>query len=468
MKRIFYFLVLLLALAAASPALAQTGGPEQPAVHIVQRGETMFSIARQYGVSVEAVAQANGIADPRLIYVGQRLLITGATGTPAAWVSYVVRPGETLESIAGQYGLAWHTVAQANRLLNPHRLSAGQVLRLPMSTGRTVASGVHAVQTGETLTGIAFHYQVPLWQLMEVNGIANPALILPGQWLLVPGQRPSWMPAPFTAIELSPLPVRQGQALLVTVHTDQPVALTGTLFDRQLSFFEEDEVYYALVGVHALTEPGLYELNLAATDGAGGQAAVSVGVVVVDGGYTYERIDVPNSRSNLLDPALVAAEQQRLAELQGLFTPIRRWHGPLSQPVESSVSSYFGTRRSYNGGPYTSYHAGLDFNVGGGAPVHAPADGTVVLAEPLAVRGNAIMIDHGWGVLSGYWHLSSIEVTVGQEVHAGDVIGRVGSTGLSTGPHLHWEMWVGGVAVDGRQWLAATYPWVSLEGSAAP
>jgi len=254
----------------------------------------------------------------------------------------------------------------------------------------------------------------------------------------------------------------------VTVRTEQPVALTGTLFDRQLSFFEEGGVYYALVGVHALTEPGLYELSLAATDGAGGQAAVSVGVVVVDGGYTYERIDVPNSRSNLLDPTLVAAEQQRLAGLQGLFTPIRRWHGPLSQPVESSISSYFGTRRSYNGGPYTSYHAGLDFNAGGGTPVHAPADGTVVLAEPLAVRGNAIMIDHGWGVLSGYWHLSSIEVTVGQEVHAGDVIGRVGSTGLSTGPHLHWEMWVGGVAVDGRQWLAVTYPWAALEGSAAP
>jgi len=83
----------------------------------------------------------------------------------------------------------------------------------------------------------------------------------------------------------------------------------------------------------------------------------------------------------------------------------------------------------------------------------------VVLAEPMTMLGNAIVIDHGWGLLTGYWHLSSIEVQVGQQVAPGDLIGRVGSTGLSTGAHLHWEMWVSGTPVDGLQWLEGFSPW---------
>jgi murein DD-endopeptidase MepM/ murein hydrolase activator NlpD len=81
------------------------------------------------------------------------------------------------------------------------------------------------------------------------------------------------------------------------------------------------------------------------------------------------------------------------------------------------------------------------------------------MAEPLAVRGNALLLDHGWGVLTGYWHLSTMEVQVGQEVAQGDMIARIGSTGLSTGAHLHWEMWVGGVTVNPLQWVEPFYPW---------
>jgi murein DD-endopeptidase MepM/ murein hydrolase activator NlpD len=69
------------------------------------------------------------------------------------------------------------------------------------------------------------------------------------------------------------------------------------------------------------------------------------------------------------------------------------------------------------------------------------------------------VLDHGWGVLTGYWHLSTMEVQVGQQVSQGDLIARIGNTGLSTGAHLHWEMWVGGVNVDPLQWLEPFYPW---------
>ncbi|HIQ00558.1 MAG TPA: LysM peptidoglycan-binding domain-containing protein [Anaerolineales bacterium] len=467
-RRKLFSLLVLLMLAWPVPVAAQSGGPGQPPVHIVQWGETMFSIARRYGITVDALTHANGIPDPRRIYVGQRLLIPGPSVLADAWTVHVVRPGESLKAIARQYGLAWWTVALANRLLNPQLLSAGQVLRLPVGEGRAPHGALHTVRPGETLMAIAFHYGASLWDLVGANGLANPAVVLPGQYLLIPGERPSWIPAPFESLDLGPLPVRQGQALRVAVRTEEPVYLEGTLFDRPLRFAEEGGVYYALVGVHAFTEPGLYELTLVATGDGGEQAAVSVGVVVEEGGYGYERIDVPPGRTNLLDPVLVAAERERLEAVRNLFTPLRRWHGPFLRPVEAAISSYFGTRRSYNGGPYNSYHAGVDFDAGMGAPVRAPADGAVVLAEPLTVRGNAVVLDHGWGVLTGYWHLSSIEVAVGQEVQTGGIIGRVGSTGLSTGAHLHWEVWVGGVSVSGLQWLSASYPWSDLEATGTP
>src|SRR5690606_17386730 len=119
-------------------------------------------------------------------------------------------------------------------------------------------------------------------------------------------------------------------------------------------------------------------------------------------------------------------------------------------PVSSQyvTTSPFGTRRSYNSGPVASYHEGQDFAVPEGVPVLAPGNGTVALAEALNVRGNAVILDHGQGVFTGYWHLSELLVAPGQEVALGDVVGISGNTGLSTGAHLHWELRVYGVAVD--------------------
>jgi murein DD-endopeptidase MepM/ murein hydrolase activator NlpD len=91
--------------------------------------------------------------------------------------------------------------------------------------------------------------------------------------------------------------------------------------------------------------------------------------------------------------------------------------------------------------------------------VLAPAPGVVVLTEPhFVVYGGVTFIDHGWGVYTGYLHQSKIEVAVGDRVVAGQEIGQVGNTGRVTGPHLHWEIWVGGVTVDPLEWLERQFP----------
>ena len=140
------------------------------------------------------------------------------------------------------------------------------------------------------------------------------------------------------------------------------------------------------------------------------------------------------------------------------FTAQRYFDGLMGLPSPGAITSQFGTRREYNGGELKSFHSGTDFGGGPGSQIVAPAAGVVVLAETLPVRGNATIIDHGWGVTTGYWHQTEIYVAVGDVVAAGQVIGTVGSTGRSTGPHLHWEMWVGGVQVDPMQWARQSFP----------
>jgi len=475
-KTIITLAILLLVGGPAVPAQAQSGEPPpQTTVHIVQRGETLFSVARRYGSTVDAITHANGIPNPRHIYTGQRLVIPGGKGDVSieSTVPYLVQAGNTLASIARHYHTTWQTLAQVNGLLSPNAIYVGQVIQVPAPNRpaseevvvRPPVDGgmVYIVHPDDTLLRIALHYDVSPWTLATVSRVANPALIYPGQELVVPGEGPGLLPAPFVSAEVQPLPATQGTTMIVAVRTTEHVTLTGRLFGREVHFAEEKDVYYGLVGVHVFTEPGLYELELEATDARGQNTAMTAGVLVEAGRFGYERIDLPASRTSLLDPAVFARDRDRFDAVRHIFTPERLWAVPFQRPCRGSISAYFGSHRSYNGGPYTSYHSGVDFRAPTGTSVYAPVAGTVVLAEPMALWGNAVVIDHGWGVLTGYGHLSMIGVQVGQQVLQGELIGKVGNTGLSTGAHLHWEMWVGGTSVNGLQWLEEFYTWPEPE-----
>lgn len=109
-------------------------------------------------------------------------------------------------------------------------------------------------------------------------------------------------------------------------------------------------------------------------------------------------------------------------------------------PVQGRISGRFGNQRVYNGTPGTP-HSGMDIAAPEGTPVKAPADGIVTFAAPsLYLTGGTLLLDHGHGVSSNFLHLSRIDVNVGDVVHQGQIIGKVGSTGRATGPHLHWGM----------------------------
>jgi len=388
---------LALSLALARPALAQ-----EPVRYTVQPGDTLTRIAARFGSTVSEIAATNGLANPNLIYVGQVLLIPADASAPSPGRIHIVQPGETLYRIALRYGTTVERLMALNNLNSPNRIFAGQVLRIPE----------------------------------EARGA------------------PTVWPSPFVEIEVGAAPAVQGRVFPVRVRLSEPAALEATFLGVNYPLAPTAEGGEGLLAVPAMQAPGVYPLALTARRSDGQTVRVHLQVRVDAGPYGREAIRLPPDRQNLLDPRLIREEREKVLAACTPFEPERRWSGPFRYPVENpEVTSPFGTRRSYNGGPYTSYHEGLDLRGAIGTPVYAPADGLVALAGPLIVRGNAVILRHGWGVCSGYWHLSAVAVQAGQRVKAGDLLGYVGNTGLSTGAHLHWEIRVRGIPVDPRQWV---------------
>lgn len=150
-------------------------------------------------------------------------------------------------------------------------------------------------------------------------------------------------------------------------------------------------------------------------------------------------------RQRQLEAAREAA--RRAAGIAGIIPPPTSGGGQFAWPVSGTITSPFGWRSNPFGGS-PDFHPGLDIAAPMGTTVTAAASGTVILAQWYGGYGNFIMIDHGNGVASGYGHLSAIYVSNGQQVQKGQAIGAVGSTGHSTGPHLHFEVRVNGKTVD--------------------
>ena len=155
----------------------------------------------------------------------------------------------------------------------------------------------------------------------------------------------------------------------------------------------------------------------------------------------------------------IQAEQARLAALWGTDTPEPLFKSGFGWPARGPISGVYGSRRILNGVP-KQVHWGVDVAAPAGAPVVAPADGIVLLAErDFYYTGGTILLDHGFGLVSAFLHLSGLDVTVGQRVKRGDPIGRVGATGRATGPHLDWRVRWFDVFID---------PQLLIEQPAAP
>jgi murein DD-endopeptidase MepM/ murein hydrolase activator NlpD len=474
-RRIVALLIMLVALLAQPLYLrAQDGGQNKPpptgaTIHIVQRGETLFRIAVRYGVTVDVIIAANGIQDPTLIQAGQRLIIPNPSqNAPGVPLEYVVAPGDTIFRVAARFGANIASIAQRNRISNPALLFAGQrlVIREGSASGdEGLRTGwIHTVGRGETLYSIAVRYTLSTDQLMKANGLAAPHILYVGQKLIIPGPEdgPSLvdLPLPLVDFSMRPEQFEQGRTVQLRFSTAVPAQLQGTFLGRGLIILSDPNrlMHTALVGVDSMMAVNIYPMNLTITTDDGKQITFSYPMAIFDGGYASESLTLLPGQEDLLNPQLTEPESRQVFELVSKFTPTRYYGVQMGLPCPAPVTSQFGTRRSYNGGPFERVHAGTDFAGMPGSPIYASASGMVVWAGPMNVRGNATIIDHGQGVFSGYWHQQEINVQTGQLVQEGQMLGTIGQTGRVTGPHLHWEIFVHGIQVDPLQWTRQSFP----------
>jgi murein DD-endopeptidase MepM/ murein hydrolase activator NlpD len=214
---------------------------------------------------------------------------------------------------------------------------------------------------------------------------------------------------------------------------------------------EEGRRWIAIVGIPLTVKPGTQQIE------ASGQ---TLSFTVGPKHYREQRITLKNQEQVNPSPANLKRIERELAEQTRAyqqFSPRQPSNLLFDKPVDGPLSSPFGLRRFFNG-EERNPHSGLDFAVGAGTPIKAPAAGKVTLIGDYFFNGKTVFVDHGQGLISMFCHLSKVDVQLGQELPRGGVVGRVGATGRATGPHMHWNVSLNDARVDPAIFIGAFKP----------
>lgn len=452
----------------ATPAAGATpdpAAPPIPRVHVVEDGENLTIIAANFGVTVDEILAVNNLANGDLLQVGQELIIPGGSGEAVATV-YTVTPGDTPADVAAGFNTTLADVLAANRLIMADPpLIVGQTLSVVSRNGsatiRPPTGRPYLVAAGDTLLQVAARFGLTPEALAAANDLPPHTYLFAGQRLRIPDETAVYrfLPEGWRALRLTAPSLAQGETLAVYVENILPGTPAGRFGDQPLHFAPSGDGYVAFAGIDAFAEPGLYDLELSGGDERGLWAPLRARLWVIETAYDTQYVEVGEALDGLLDPAIRASEDEFLRGFYEQFSDEKRWDGVFQMPLTTTVvSAAYGGRRSYNGGPIEIYHTGIDYAATEGTTVLAPAAGVVIFNDMTELRGNVIIIDHGLGVMTGYYHLSESLVAVGQTVTPGQPIARVGTTGLSSGAHLHWDLRILNVPVDPARWTQTTFP----------
>lgn len=236
-----------------------------------------------------------------------------------------------------------------------------------------------------------------------------------------------------------------GGIALIEIPGDAELPPTVLIEARRAAVIRHQNRWLAIVGISLSTKPGLQKLRVTS-----GVKTVDMPFQVTDKRYREQRLTIKDERQVSPRPEdlkRIEEEQERSNAALSKFTTSGTPAFALLSPVEGKRSDSYGSRRIFNGQP-RSPHSGMDIAAAQGTPIHSPAAGTVVEAGTFFFNGNTLYIDHGYGLVTMYCHLSEIKVKVGDHLAAGELIGTVGATGRVTGPHLHWGVALNRAMVD--------------------
>lgn len=321
--------------------------------------------------------------------------------------TYTVKPGDTLYSIAQTQGTTVAELTVLNRLQSP-ALQVGQILQL--------SSAVPA-PTSQRVAGVT---------------VTAPAQLRMGDAFVVRLAGPRAQEATVR------FPSEVGEDVRLPNELLKPVSVPGgaLVFGRV---------------VLGKSTPVVYEIHV-------GQDVMRGSIPVTDQRQTTQHLNLPPSISSKMQDPARQAEEAAVERAYALRTA-QQWSQPFQVPLSTrQTASAFGQPRTYTAGSPVVYHYGEDYLAQPGTPVRAVNAGVVVVAGHYPVRGGLVIIDHGLGITSLYFHQRRVMVRVGQRVKRGQQIGEVGSEGVSNAPHLHLELRVRGEATRPAQWMNRIWP----------
>jgi len=258
---------------------------------------------------------------------------------------------------------------------------------------------------------------------------------------------------PTAALEVRAIPPtpRQGDVVLLLVGgTHGAREVGGSIGTHHLAFFPYGAEYAALAGIDVETKPGKLVWRVGLVDGGGTPRKAAGSVTVKSGRFAVQRLTLPKNMVDL-DPEAerrATNEATRLGALWDTLTPERLWRGPFTRPVAGTKPGEgFGSRRIINGQPRMP-HTGVDYAADRGTPIVASNRGKVALLGEFFFAGRLVVLDHGLGLYTLYYHLDGVTVSEGQLVERGQLLGTVGTTGRSTGPHLHFAAQLGRARIN--------------------
>jgi murein DD-endopeptidase MepM/ murein hydrolase activator NlpD len=258
--------------------------------------------------------------------------------------------------------------------------------------------------------------------------------------------------------------VAPGEPLSVTVSWEatgaQPKTIEVSVNNEVKQIFISDGKAVALWGVPLGTEPGPIPIKVSLTDDYGRTVVLEQAVEITADTREIEDLNLSSDTTQVITPEGRELEKETLeaAYAKSSEHPFPQWSEPFMQPAEGRFTSPFGLPRRYVAGGNISYHYGTDIAAPEGTAIYATNTGRVLVADFYPIKGGLVVIDHGSSVYSLYFHQSKLHVSVGDTVSRGQLLGEIGTTGLSTGPHLHWEMRVNQVATNPLTWVGKVLP----------
>jgi murein DD-endopeptidase MepM/ murein hydrolase activator NlpD len=457
-KIIISFFIALFLLSPISPVFAQQTDPTYP-VYIIQSGDTLGLVAEKFGTTVNGILAVNNIQNSNLLNVGMRINIPGFPGITGILEIKTLGVGETLDFISQKYHISTHQLALLNKITSIGSLFAGSELIVPVPEKQDENPQLTAYFSKESLLETAMLTGTSPWDIQLNNDMPNQWDGLPGDEYISPKGSTPLNSSPITEITINPLPLVQGATEVIHIKSSRPLTLSGDLSGHQIGFFQNGENdYYALEGIHALDEPGLKNLVITSTEADEKNILISQPILLAAGSFIQEVVNGVDPST--IDPVEIKKEDDILNAVS-TTSSTKLWDGPFKFPVDDPCpGSTFGNRRTYNSGAYHYYHTGVDFSVckANNLNIYAAAPGVVIFTGLLPTKGNYTLIDHGWGVYTGYAHQSQFKVAVGDHVNTGDIIGIIGQTGRALGPHLHWEVWVNHIPIDPLTWTQRNFP----------